>query len=260
MDRELTICDIIRHYSAHYGEYSFDGSPTMWSEMKEIRQYYEDYVNSMNPSYTIEDIIRMCVRGLYKTWHQRRVKEKSIKGAVENIILKSFTTYFGKQQTLLVGKRKRIYDQFNDFEELYEAVKQLIGHINGIGYVTIYDTARRIGYLLRKPIIPCAYVYLHYNKVNKAAQSIIGRKLKYREPALIFFPYFCSFPSIEIEDLLCIYSDEFVTISEDEKEEDIVKHSRNINWRKTHLNDFLNRMNNILTKRTVPEKWNEFKK
>lgn len=237
--RKLTISDIVHHYLAHYNSSSTIGSSvTMWSEMNEIKSYYEECVKNINGHYTIKEIVRMCVKGLY-IGHQRRVKQDAIANAVDNIMTGKFTDFFKNKKVSLVNGNK-FHNKFVDFEELYEAVKQLIGSISGIGFVTIYDTARRIGYLLKEPIFPIAYVYLHYNKVNAAARSIFRRKFEYREPTITFACEFKCLPSICIENLLCIYAHVFIEVSDEEAAEEAgtaLKFPKR-NWRSRNLSDF----------------------
>lgn len=245
MIRKLTMNDIIEHYLIYYGS-SFSNAlalspcPTMWEEMNEIKAHYQDLLFGKSSVYSVKDILRMCVRGLYSTGHQRRVEVRAIDEAVDSLMKDKWTIHSALNGTVLRGKN-RFYDKFADFEELYHAIRQIIGGVNGIGFVTVYDTARRLGHLLNKPIYPCAYVYLHYNKVNSAAKAILGvGKLNYREPALIFLCPFGKLPSINIEDLLCTYSDIFVTInkSEDDADETVVRATAN-RWREMTLEDFL---------------------
>lgn len=261
--RKLTIMDIVHYYIAHdNSSNAVKYRITMWSEMNEIKAYYDECVNNVSGHYTIEEIVRMCVRGLYTTGHQKRVKEDSIKKAVSNIMKGEFTDYLNGKKIQLV-KGKKFYSKFVDFEELYEAVRQLIGNVNGIGFVTIYDTARRIGYLLNEPIFPIAYVYLHYNKVNAAASSIYNRKFKYREPSLTFACEFKCLPSICIEDLLCVYAHVFIDkVIEETDEDGTVKKFAKTNWKNKRLSDFWKEEN---VKRensynNMSQRWKEFSK
>ena len=265
MERKLTIKDVMDYYHAHYANSMPNGSNgivTMWSEMNEIKSYYKGCVSNQSGCYSFDEVIRMCVRGLYTTGHQKRVDGQAINMAVSNLMTGKFTDFRTGKNCSLVNKRTiSFYKHFVDFEELYDAVLQLIGNITGIGYVTLYDTARRIGYLLDQPIYPVAYVYLHYNCVNKAAQSILRRRLAYREPATSFLCEFCAFPSICIEDILCIFSDVFIKVFnfKDDSDETITK-SVNNNWRNMPLKDFLEKEDERLKPRQSPQRWPEFGK
>lgn len=260
-ERKLTLDDIIQYYLINGGSECCTDNPhraTMFSEMNEIKEHYADLIEGRSSKYSMKDIIRMCVRGLYSSWHQRRVKEAAIDEAVENIMGQKFIINLTHNAKLVNGRY--FYKRFLDFEELYEAVKQLIGGVNGIGLVTIYDTARRIGHLLSNPIYPYAYVYLHYNCVNKSAESVLKKKhLRYREPAQIFIAEFGTLPSIYIEDILCTYSDVFINVVKQGSDADgtIYKHT-NKNWRSKTLRDFLNEQKEKQKKYTFPKRWKEF--
>lgn len=261
MEKKLTVSDLIHFYLAHYCSpepiYS-DCRGTMWSEMNEIKGYYSQLLNGSG-LYTMKEIVRMCVRGLYTTGHQKRVKEDAIDEAVEKLMTIKFRDHNRCQECRLVTGN-RVYNKFVDFEELYEAVRQLIGSVNGIGYVTLYDTARRLGYLLPEPIFPVAYVYLHYNKVNKTAESILNRKLQYREPATSFVCGFGTFPSICIEDILCIFSDVFIKdVTEKEDVDGTVERFKKNNWRNINANDFWRERENKLKEcKGTLTRWPEF--
>lgn len=263
MNKKLTISDLIHFYLSHYCSpvpYSSGCGGSMWSEMNEIKGYYCQLLNGSG-LYAMKEIVRMCVRGLYTTGHQKRVKEDAIDEAVEKLMIYKFRDYNRGQECRLVTGN-RVYNKFVDFEELYEAVRQLIGNINGIGYVTLYDTARRLGYLLSEPIFPVAYVYLHYNKVNKAAESILNRRLQYREPATSFVCGFGTFPSICIEDILCIFSDVFIKgVKEKEDVDGTVEKFKKNNWRNINANDFWReKEEEWKNNRGILTRWPEFSK
>lgn len=261
--RKLTVWDVIHYYLAHYCSpvpIMAGCKATMWSEMNEIQKYYQECVEKSPDCYTMRDIVGMCVRGLYTTGHQKRVKAEAISEAVDKLMRGKFhDNKSGKDISLIKGKK--IYDKFLDFEELYDAVRQIIGNVNGLGYVTLYDTARRLDHLLVAPIYPCAYVYIHYNKVNRAARSIIKKELGYREPANSFVADFGIFPSIVIEDILCVFSDVFVScvVKKDDADETVIK-SKNSNWRQMPLSVFLNKMDAQLQSKGDLNRWDDFKR
>jgi hypothetical protein len=96
------------------------------------------------------------------------------------------------------------------FSELYDRVALEIGKIKGIGKLTIYDTAHRIGaYLGLEP----EFVYVHAG-VKKGAKALgfKGRSIILKEELPKEFdklkPY-------EIEDCLCIYADNLEQIYAD---------------------------------------------
>ena len=257
MKRKLTINDVIHFYLSHYCDsFSTSTCATMWSEMNEIKDYY---LNALNGSkkYSIQQIIKMCIIGLYSNGHQKRLDKESINKAVDIIENTIIIVISKKKYTLFDAIRKNKL-KIIDFEELYEIIKNLIGGISGIGYVTIYDTARRIGHILNEPIYPQAYVYLHYNKVNFAARSILNRDLKYREPSILFYNDFGTFPSICIEDILCIFSGTFVKILSSASDNDgTVKQSKKNNWKYQLLDEFI-KVETDRYKRRSATRWQEF--
>lgn len=256
----LTIRDLIHDYFTNYNSPLPSSSGfTMWSEMNEIKYYYNENLKGISGCYPIEEIVRMCVRGLYTTGHQKRVPVTAINDAVNKLVNNKFIDYFTGGKRSLLNKNK-FYQKFIDFEELYETVKQLIGNTKGIGLVTIYDTARRIGHLLPEPIYPTAYVYLHYNKVNSAARSILNKKLKYREPTLSFLCTFCNmFPSISIEDFLCVYAHVFISdVRTKQDEDETVTYYKRRQWRKIKLSDFTAEEEKRREKVCIPKRWPEF--
>lgn len=90
-----------------------------------------------------------------------------------------------------------------DFNDLHTIVSGL--SLRGIGTLTIYDTAHRIG--LRLEIHPDK-VYMH-SGTRTGAEKILKRKIK--EPYLdkSAFKYFAHLRCDEIEDILCIYKSSF---------------------------------------------------
>jgi hypothetical protein len=91
-----------------------------------------------------------------------------------------------------------------DFDALHSLVEQRIGDIPGIGRLTVYDTAQRIGaYLNLEPEL----IYLHAGVVEgaKALRLDVSKYALTRQemptPFRRLKPY-------EIEDCLCIYKDE----------------------------------------------------
>ncbi|MCL5263277.1 MAG: hypothetical protein M1568_03290 [Acidobacteria bacterium] len=88
-----------------------------------------------------------------------------------------------------------------DFEALHEIVKLEIGSIPGIGKLTVYDIAQRIGaYLGKSPTL----IYLHRGtKEGAAILGFHGETLDARNLPSAFL----RLSPAEIEDCLCIYKD-----------------------------------------------------
>lgn len=89
-----------------------------------------------------------------------------------------------------------------DFSELHNMVESEIGSINGIGELTVYDIAHRIGAYLRKAP---KLIYLHRGTSTGAAVfGLRGRTVAPKQlPAA-----FSRLTPAEVEDCLCIYKDE----------------------------------------------------
>ena len=96
-----------------------------------------------------------------------------------------------------------------DFDELFRLVGDNIGKIPGIGELTIYDTALRIGANLG---IEPKLVYLH--RGTRVGAKALGKNIRNKEtlnrselPGA-----FSKLSSREIEDCLCIYKKDIETI------------------------------------------------
>ena len=89
-----------------------------------------------------------------------------------------------------------------DFAALHRLIEEAIGGIKGIGTLTVYDIAHRIGAHLRKSP---ERVYLHAG--TRIGARVFGIGGDSFDPALLPEPFSWLSPS-EIEDCLCIYKDE----------------------------------------------------
>lgn len=152
----------------------------------------------------IEDVLEKCVCDRHG--HQYCINSDAVEEAVGQL-LKGKCTIGNMMTKTFVGKNNALL-QFDDFEELYHFVKSTIGSITGIGPLTVYDTAKRIGHILKKPIYPSKYVYLCAGAADGAKGLLKDTHLLFREPTCKFTPFFGTFPSIFIEDILCIFKDE----------------------------------------------------
>lgn len=117
--------------------------------------------------------------------------------------------------------------RFSDFEHLYDVVRTIFvlnGHPSA--FLTIYDTALRIGYNHAEPLYPSKFVYL-YGGIGKRGKPIgpLGGAIKLYGSKWVkdhldkdyphrietrWFDKFQNLPSWEIESILCIYADSFV--------------------------------------------------
>lgn len=97
----------------------------------------------------------------------------------------------------------------HSFHDLYQLVAALIGPISGIGDLTIYDTALRIGAKFR--IYP-ERVYLHAG-TKQGAKYL---RLSYRRRWLVVGELPQAFQRLkpyQVEDVLCIYKNELQKIA-----------------------------------------------
>jgi hypothetical protein len=87
----------------------------------------------------------------------------------------------------------------SSFDELYALIESKIGNVSGIGDLTVYDVAHRIGaYLNLEP----QSVYLHAGTRDGARLfGLQGREIHHYELPLAFQ----KLSPAEIEDCLCIY-------------------------------------------------------
>lgn len=89
-----------------------------------------------------------------------------------------------------------------DFETLFRLLDEKIGGIHGIGALTVYDIAHRIGAYLRKEP---TRVYLHAGtKVGALALGIEGDVL---DPEILP-KQFMRLSAAEVEDCLCLYKND----------------------------------------------------
>ena len=107
--------------------------------------------------------------------------------------------------------RKCKYNGIRTFDELHSLVEETIGGIPGIGELTVYDTALRIGAFLRPSRLP-RRVYLHAGtRAGARALGIDGDRtvIKVGELPKVFR----RLRAHEIEDCLCIYADDLKRIT-----------------------------------------------
>lgn len=110
---------------------------------------------------------------------------------IRNVILQDFADKLLIQEDLISKSRT--------FHELYELIEQ--NRIRGIGLLTIYDTALRIGSYRR--LYP-EEVYLHRG-AKRGAEKLLGMKIRGRTISKDAFPALLQFTCAEIEDILCHY-------------------------------------------------------
>lgn len=202
----MTTFDLVTFYqfnliSSKYRSYLGNACcPTMVEEMNEIRELYHN-------SGSIRDVLEKCVCNRHG--HQYCIPTSAIEEAVNKLMDSQLVCAKLKKGKPLINKEGKLSEGFSDFEDLYDFVNSVIGGIKGIGPLTVYDTAKRIGHLFENPIYPEKYVYLSAGALEGAKKLLNRKKLSFREPVTIYVPYFGTYPSIFIEDILCIFKDEF---------------------------------------------------
>jgi len=97
------------------------------------------------------------------------------------------------------------YGNIRTFNELYEKVAVALRPIRGIGLLTIYDTAHRLGaYFKLSP----EEVYLHAG-VRAGAKALGLGDWRAKLPMSVFPPTFQRLRPEQVEDCLCLYKNQF---------------------------------------------------
>jgi hypothetical protein len=114
-----------------------------------------------------------------------------------------------QQAWFSLRKAKGDLEDCKDFYDLIKVITRLLGDINGLGDLTIYDITQRIGLFLG---IGPTVIYLHAGTREGAKALGIGkgkntaRMAEFPREFQVLEPY-------EIEDCLCIYKDEIKMVS-----------------------------------------------
>ncbi|HEX4021944.1 MAG TPA: hypothetical protein VHX63_12415 [Acidobacteriaceae bacterium] len=141
-----------------------------------------DFANEPSPSTAIRRAALCELKSGKRHDHQRRIP----KWLLEQV------------ETKLQAIRRRLSNAA-DFDALHRLVEEEIGGMKGIGALTVYDIAHRIGAYFRKAP---ERVYLHAGvRIGARARGIGG---DYFDPKILPKPFARLAPS-EIEDCLCIY-------------------------------------------------------
>ncbi len=117
------------------------------------------------------------------------------------------------QESVLVESRRILLEEIerlqssSSFDELFSAVESCIGGIKGNGELAVYDTALRIGAKLN---LEPKVVYLH-SGTRKGARNLGIDVSVPSIPIESLPPPLRKLKPREIEDILCIYKDEFLT-------------------------------------------------
>ena len=159
------------------------------SYIREYRTLARAEMRSFEKESTLRDVIRRAALCLWPNGkrheHQYRIPKLLLEQAEDR----------------LQGIARKLEDAA-DFSELHNKVESEISSINGIGELTVYDIAHRIGAYLRKAP---KLVYLHRGtRTGAAVFGLRGRTIAPKQlPAA-----FSRLTPAEIEDCLCIYKDE----------------------------------------------------
>jgi hypothetical protein len=131
---------------------------------------------------------------------QNAVKISPINGRKHPHQWKLPSRVLSEAQSKLLAASKAIMAA-KDFDELYSIVQREIGSIDGVGDLTVYDVAHRIGaFLGKEPKL----VYLHAGTAEGAELlGFTGSTVDKKELPEAFSPLTCA----EIEDFLCIFKD-----------------------------------------------------
>ena len=125
--------------------------------------------------------------------HQRRIPERVLGESYEKLL-----------------SRMSELQACSSFEELHEVIERTIGPTHGIGPLTVYDTALRIGSFLR---LEPSKVFLHAGTrigAHYLGLNISGKFLEVSDLP----PEFRILKPREIEDVLCIYKKRFSRVPE----------------------------------------------
>jgi hypothetical protein len=151
----------------------------------------------------------------YLQYYQTR---RTLKEAVEKSALaelpngKRYSHQYRIPHSVLVKAKKALLKvnliNCKTFDELHQLVTRKIGLIHGIGELTIYDTAHRLGsYLNLEP----EYVYLHAGTRAGAKALNPGFKSKKLIKAELP-PEFQKLSPDQIEDCLCIFESDLAAL------------------------------------------------
>jgi len=122
--------------------------------------------------------------------HQRRIPDAVLRGWAES----------------LLGERRRI-EKAHTFAALHDVLSEVAADLHGIGELTVYDTATRIGAFLN---LRPEFVYLHAGTRDGARAS--GLNHHDGLPRASLPKAFRKLPPAEIEDVLCIYKVEIARL------------------------------------------------
>jgi hypothetical protein len=149
------------------------------------REEMRDFENERSPSAAIRRAALCVTKNSKRHAHQRRIPKALL-----------------EQVEVRLQVVNRNLAKAADFATLHKIVDDEIGQIKGIGSLTVYDIAHRIGAYYRKAP---EYVYLHAGtRIGATVFKIKGDSF---DPTILPKEFSCLSPA-EIEDCLCIYKNE----------------------------------------------------
>lgn len=160
------------------------------------------YSNDYTPLKTLRDQVYGDLDGKVHP-HQRRVGSDILDEAIK--VLHS-AGFYNNGQYFNNGKPTK----FVDFEELYDFVEGKLEHINGIGDLTVYDIAVRIGWHQNPWVLPKDYVYIHAG-TKVGAEKVLGIRIIGKRIPFSFFnglSRLSGLNALELEDYLCIHKNQ----------------------------------------------------
>lgn len=168
--------------------------------LQELNNLYNNWKNkSPNKVVTETQLHRAIVKGS----HQRRLANIAINDAIAKLKL------YNDLSDIRNAK-------FKSFDELHKHVSNQILSIKGISHLTVYDTAIKIGELLKPRLRPIDYVYVARGTLT-GAKKLLGKQVvknnlvdRIKLPICLFQQYFPNIESIDLEVILCIYKDYFI--------------------------------------------------
>lgn len=190
----VTIDDVIRAYYLHRSQGMMNA------------------LNNLHKKYSMQKKINQTMaKELLEGGHQERLKyERKIHYAAT-----FWETCDRLKATLLLTD-----SSINNFEDLYDEIYRLLiqnNKIKGIGNLTAYDIALRIGYVRHNQILPKEKIYL-FRGANAGANKLLqsnptlftsfGTSSKIAEGVYdmtIFKSPLREMPSFLIEDMFCVY-------------------------------------------------------
>jgi hypothetical protein len=172
-----------------------------------------NFLNNLHRQYSQnKKISPKMAKDILEGGHQERLKYE----------LKIHYAQTFRDVIAILSKSKFLTDHYTNFEKLYFDIHKVLYPIKGIGHLSIYDIALRIGYIRNPQIIPDKKIYIfrgawvginnlyvsNPSYFSKPASSFLNKNGKISEGVYdmaIFDSPLCDMPSMFLEDLLCVY-------------------------------------------------------